>query len=96
MQSLTTVQRQDRLNFACKNLSLDWSRVIFSGEKKVGSVNIWASISEYGPHKMRYISDSFSSAQYVSILDDIVLPLRNQTANMIFMQVMNHNYYLLF
>lgn len=87
MSLLTSIQKRNRLHFAFANRNTDWTKVVFSGEIKIGPIGIWASIDEDGPCRMRFFERLMDGEKYVSILEDIILPLNNRKENMILMQV---------
>ncbi|KAF2888423.1 hypothetical protein ILUMI_17750, partial [Ignelater luminosus] len=60
------------VNFAQQNLNRDWSRVIFLDEKTFPRVLGW--ISSDGPGELVQIGGRMNGAQYVRILNDILLP----------------------
>lgn len=84
---LTDLDKQARLDFSLEISEMDFSRVIFTGEYEIGAVNVWGSLSYYGPCKMRHFKSSITPAQYISVLEDIILPMRNRDENSIIVQV---------
>lgn len=85
--TLNSDEREERLQFAYKNLHRDWSEVMFSGVTVVGNIGIWGTITEYGPWKMRMVNGPYCAKQYVEVLDDIVLPFFTQNNNVVYAQV---------
>lgn len=85
--TFTTAQRLERLNFAYANVNLDWSNVIFSGKAKFRNVGVWGMMAAFGPWKMRFLNGRYTSEKYVSILEDIILPLRNINEQIVLIQV---------
>lgn len=58
---------------------------------EVGNFNVWGSIDEFQPLRIRDFTSKMTSAHYVAILEEIVLPIRNSRENVIFIQVSNHS-----
>lgn len=84
----STTQRMERVNFACKNREINCNQVIFCGLEKFRNVQIWGSLDQSGPLKMRFAIGQFTDEQNVQILNDIILPLHNaNTNNYIILQV---------
>lgn len=84
---LSVIDKWDKLFCFMRTNQIVWSRVIFTGQTKIGGIRVWGSISVYGPCRIRHFDHQLTSPQYVSILEEIVLPMQNRNENLIFMQV---------
>lgn len=85
--ALTKAQKKSRLDFSNKYRFLDWSRVVFMGLNKINGFEIWGVISQFDGCSFRAVVGTMKTLQYVSFLDNVVLPLWKRDRNLIFVHV---------
>lgn len=78
-----------RVVFSIKNINVAWENVILLGIRKMGGVFLMCAISQRigDGCTLRLEIGPLRRTQYISFLNEVVLPLYNRDSNCIFMQV---------
>ncbi|KAG4076873.1 hypothetical protein HA402_008459 [Bradysia odoriphaga] len=63
------------------------STVVFMGLNKINGVDMWGMISQYDGCAFRAVPTNLKTDQYVSFLDDVILPMWKNNKDLVFMHV---------
>ncbi len=86
-------EEKRRMIFSIRNNNVEWNNVILTGVKEIGGITMLCAISQQVREHctLRVVGGRLHRLQYISFLDQIVLPIWNFNNNFIFVQVNNFN-----
>lgn len=81
-----TTQKEERLALANISCALNWDDAVFTGTKKIGGLQVWCAIKNGGNSSIRAVYGKFTTKQYVSYMDNVIVPMWNANKNLYFVQ----------
>lgn len=83
-----TEKNEARLALASLNRALKClDRIVFTGTNKIEGLQMWCAVTKGGQSTLRPVRGQLTTEQYVSYMEDVILPMWSSNQNLIFVQV---------